>query len=53
MNIEDVDLFLELSKNQNLTVTANNLFLTQPTVSRRLAMLEQELGYSLFIRGKG
>ena len=53
MNIEDVDLFLELSKNQNLTVTANNLFLTQPTVSRRLAMLERDLGYSLFIRGKG
>lgn len=53
MNIEDVDLFLELSKNRNLSVTANNLFLAQPTVSRRLALLEKELGYLLFTRGKG
>jgi len=53
MNIEDIELFLELSKNRNLSVAANNLFLAQPTVSRRLAMLEKELGYSLFTRGKG
>ncbi len=53
MNIEDVELFLELSKNRNLSVTANNLFLAQTTVSRRLALLEQELGYLLFTRGKG
>ena len=53
MNIEDVELFLELSKSRNLSVTANNLFLAQTTVSRRLALLEQELGYLLFTRGKG
>jgi len=53
MNIEDIELFLEISKSRNLCVAANNLFLTQPTVSRRLAILEQELGYSLFTRGKG
>jgi len=53
MNIEDVDLFLELCKNRNISVTANNLFFAQTTVSRRLTLLEKELGYLLFTRGKG
>lgn len=53
MDIEDIDLFLEICKSRNLSVAANNLFLAQPTVCRRLAMLENELGYKLFTRGKG
>ena len=53
MDLDDIELFLELCRSQNLTATANNLYITQPTVSRRLAALECELGFPLLTRGKG
>lgn len=53
MNTEDVKIFFEISKSRNISAAANNLFLAQSTVSRRLAMLEKELGAPLFVRGKG
>ena len=38
---------------QNFTKAAQTLSLTQPAVSNHIRLLEQELGITLFIRGKG
>lgn len=44
--------FYYVAKYQNITAAANALFLSQPTVSRCIQHLEQELGCQLFIRTK-
>lgn len=43
--------FLMVAKEQNFTKAAKQLHITQPTLSRQIAALEEELGTSLFIRG--
>lgn len=53
MNIEEIETFLMIVKTKNITKTAENLFLSQPTVSHRLKVLESELGMKLVIRQKG
>lgn len=53
MNYADIETFLELVRTRNLTKAAEHLFLSQSTVSNRLRNLENELGFSLFLRGKG
>lgn len=53
MNQVDVETFLMLVKTENITKTAQNLFVSQPTVSHRLKLLEDELGVPLLIRKKG
>ncbi len=44
--------FYYVAKYGNITAAANALFLSQPTVSRCIQNLEQELGCQLFIRTK-
>lgn len=44
--------FLTVAKEQSFTKAAQQLNITQPTLSRQLAALEDELGAKLFIRGK-
>ena len=53
MNNSDIQTFLTLVNTKNITRTAQTLFISQPTVSRRLKQLETELGYTLMIRDKG
>lgn len=53
MTILDVDIFLTLVQNRNITRTAEQLFLSQSTISHRLAALEKEIGKPLIIRGRG
>lgn len=53
MNQADIETFLMLVRTKNITKTAENLFVSQPTVSHRLKLLEEELGASLLIRKKG
>ncbi len=47
---EDVRLFLAIADHGSLTEAARHLGVGQPTVSRRLAELEDQLGYALFER---
>ncbi len=42
--------FVEMAKTQNMSRAAENLHVTQPTMSRQLKDLEQELGVKLFLR---
>lgn len=53
MNIGEIETFLMIVKTKNITKTAENLFLSQPTVSHRLKVLEEELGIRLVTRKKG
>jgi DNA-binding transcriptional LysR family regulator len=50
INWEDVRLFLAVADHGSLTEAARHLRVGQPTVSRRLAELEDRLGYALFER---
>lgn len=53
MNQVDIETFLMLVRTKNITKTAENLFVSQPTVSHRLKLLEDELKVSLLVRKKG
>lgn len=53
MNLTDIETFLTIVETRNITKTAESLFVTQPTVSRRLQNLEEELGFALLRRKKG
>ena len=46
----DVQLFLAIAETGSLSAAAKRLLVTQPTVSRRLAELESEIGEPLFER---
>ena len=48
----DIQILLSLSETGSLTKTAASLFLAQPTLTKRLQNVEQELGTNLFIRSK-
>ena len=51
MNLTDIETFLTLVETRNITKTAESLFVTQPTVSRRLQNLEEEVGIELILAG--
>lgn len=42
--------FLTVAREQNVTNAAKELHITQPTLSRQMALLEEELGAKLFVR---
>ncbi len=50
MDIRVLRYFLTVAKEQSFTKGAEQLHITQPTLSRQLAALEKELGTPLFIR---
>lgn len=50
MDFRILRYFLTVAKEQSFTKAAEQLHITQPTLSRQLAALEEELGVSLFIR---
>ena len=52
MEIRVLRYFLMVAREENITKAANLLHLTQPTLSRQLMQLEEELGVTLFHRGK-
>jgi len=50
MELRILKYFLMVAKEENITKAAKSLFITQPTLSRQLAQLEEELGVKLFTR---
>lgn len=54
MNTRQMDYCIELARTQNFSRAAENLFVSQPTFSYQIRLLEEEIGFPLFIRnGKG
>lgn len=51
MEIRVLQYFLAVAREQNISNAAEILHITQPTLSRQLKDLEDELGKQLFIRG--
>ncbi len=52
MNIKDIQLFITMSEEKNLTRTAEVTGYTQSGISHILKNLEKEMGFSLFVRTK-
>ncbi len=50
MEIRVLRYFLETAREGNITRAAERLHVTQPTMSRQLKDLEEELGKKLFVR---
>ena len=51
MEIRVLQYFLMVAREENITRAAHLLHVTQPTLSRQLMQLEEELGVTLFSRG--
>ena len=51
MELRVLQYFLAVVREQNISAAAQSLHLTQPTLSRQLKELEEELGKQLMVRG--
>ncbi len=52
MYFEELRYFMTVAKYRNFTKAANELYISQPTLSKKIAKLEKFLGVQLFIRTK-
>lgn len=52
MELRVLQYFLVAAREENITKAASLLHITQPTLSRQLMQMEEELGVKLFRRGK-
>ncbi len=50
MELRVLNYFLAIAREENITKAAQILHLTQPTLSRQMIQLEEELGVKLFVR---
>jgi len=53
MNRQQIEYFLSAAKHLNFTKAADEFYTSQPTISRQISLLENELGFYLFKRDKG
>ena len=52
MTITQLECFLEVKKKGSVSLAAEALYFSQPTVTRQIQTLEEELGTELFVREK-
>lgn len=50
MNNLQIEYFIELCKTMNFTKAAQNLYVSQPAISKQISSLEKEIGFKLFDR---
>ena len=53
MNQQGIEVFLAVARLGSVSAAAQALYITQPAVSRHLRTLEDGMGCSLVIRGRG
>ena len=54
MNTKQIDYCIELARTLNFSRAAENMFVSQPTFSYQIKLLEEEIGFRIFDRnGKG
>lgn len=51
MTSKQIECFLSVANTLNFSHSANELYSSQSTVSRQIRLLEEELGFELFVRG--
>lgn len=52
MEIREMKYFLMVANCLNISLAAKHLYITQPSLTRQMQNLEEEIGKKLFIRGK-
>ena len=50
MNFQSIQYFLQVARRRSFSQAAEELFITQQTLSASIASLEKELGCKLFVR---
>ena len=50
MNFQSIQYFLQTAKKKSFSLAAQDLYITQQTLSASVASLEKELGCRLFVR---
>lgn len=53
MTFLEIEAFLSIVQYGSFSAAAEKLYITQPALGRRIRALEEELGYTLFVRNKG
>ena len=54
MTTKQIDYFIELARTESFSRGAENMFVSQPTFSYQIKLLEEEVGFEIFVRnGKG
>ena len=54
MNTKQIEYILELSKTKNFNRAAENMFISQPTMTYQINIAEEEIGFRIFDRsGRG
>lgn len=53
MTFLEIEAFLNIIQHGSFSAAAEKLYITQPALGRRIRALEEELGYTLFVRNKG
>lgn len=53
MTFLEIEAFLNIVQYGSFSAAAEKLYVTQPALGRRIRALEEELGYTLFVRNKG
>lgn len=49
----EIEAFIEVVQAGSISAAAKSLYISQPALSRRIQVLESELGYQLIERKKG
>ena len=52
INFQQMEYFLSVAEKLNFTEAAKSLYISQPSLSKQISLLEEELGFALFIRNK-